>query len=316
MTVPIELSVIIPVFNEAESIALLFKEVRVALSDAYALNQYEIIVVDDGSSDETSTVLDQDDTITVLTFNRNQGQSAAMMAGIDNSTGNLIVFLDGDGQNNPDDICRMIDQLLLGNSDLICGWRIHRQDSFSKRFISKGAYSIRQRLIKDGIHDSGCTIKVGYRVALQSIKLHGELHRLIPALMILAGYRVSEIHVDHRPRLHGKTKYTFTRVVKGFIDISQNWFWKKYETRPMHFFGTIGGFSLAFGIFSGLSSIFFYLAGISLWRNSLPILASLFILAGIQILLTGLIADRIFRLQYVVSNEPRYKLSNVRKRIT
>ena len=311
-----ELSVIIPVFNESESIALFVEEVSKAINAIFDTDQYEIIIVDDGSTDKTGAILAQIDVATVLTFRRNQGQSAAMKAGLDHSSGRLIAFLDGDGQNDPTDIPSLIDELNLTGNDLICGWRIRRQDPIIKKIVSKGAYKLRQLLIQDGVHDSGCTLKVGKRDALMSIQLHGELHRLIPAQTMLSGFKVSEVRVNHRPRQFGKTKYTYSRIIKGFIDIAHTWFWKKYESRPLHFFGIVGGSLIVIGLASGISAVVMNVIGLQLWRYSLPILTILLILTGTQIVLTGLIADRLFRIQYLVSKQPRYAISKIKPAVT
>ena len=309
----IEISVVVPVFNEFENVLFLANEIKVELDSAYAADEYEVIFVDDGSTDGTSEVLAGIPFVKILTFRCNSGQSAAMKAGIDHSKGHLIAFLDGDGQNDPSDICHMVTELSNSGTDLLCGWRTDREDRFVKRFISRGAYAIRQMLIKDGVHDSGCTLKVGYSACLKEMPLYGELHRLIPALVSLSGYKISETPVKHRARQFGTTKYNWKRTIKGFIDITFLWFWKKFESRPLHFFGGLGLCSMFLGGLSGLLATVLYLLNNEMFSQSLPLISTLLLLTGIQLTTTGLVADRLFRLHYKINNEPRYSLKAVRE---
>ena len=301
------LSVIIPVKNEAESLPALHREIVDALK-VFEGQQTEIIYVDDGSTDNTAPVLASLAHATVIRFRRNFGQTAAMQAGINESSGQVIVFLDGDGQNDPADIPMLVSELTSRGLEMVCGWRTSRRDSFGKRFISRGAFRLRQFLLHDQIHDSGCTLKAIRREVLETIPLYGELHRLIPALAVMNGFSVDEVAVNHRPRVHGSTKYNWHRTVKGFVDMFGLWFWKRFEMRPMHFFGALGFLAIGLGgLTAGLATVF-YVQGIVFLKHSLPVLAAVEILGGAQLLSVGLLADRLFSLRYDLSAAPRYAI--------
>ncbi len=202
-------SVIIPLKNEEQNIELLVNEIEPVMQQ---LNRpWELICVDDGSTDKTPLILQklskQKDYLQVLTFTKNFGQSSAFDAGFKAAKGEFVITLDGDLQNDPKDIPKLIK--LLDRADLVCGWRQNRKDRWNKRWISKIANFVRSRFCEDGIHDTGCSLKIYRRSCLQQVKLFQGMHRFLPALFLIEGFRVAESPVNHRPRHGGKTKYHF-----------------------------------------------------------------------------------------------------------
>ena len=281
---------VVPVFNEEENVELLYKETKDALEKL--AKDYEIIFVDDGSTDKTYSQLKKLSPLTIIKFRTNSGQSAALDAGIKQARGEIIFTLDGDGQNDPADFSLLYKKLTQG-FDVVCGWRHKRKDSFSRRFISYGARVLRLLLVDDRVHDAGCTLRVYRRECFVDLDLYGELHRMIPALLRWRGFRIGEVKVNHRPRIHGRSKYNLTRAVKGFLDMIYIWFWRKYAQRPLHFFGGLG---LAFNFLGGLilalmaylKVFYHYHLSDKIW----PLVGFFLIMIGIQLLATGLLAAR------------------------
>ena len=229
------LSVVIPVYNEEESISLLCQEVQsMAISQEY---EVELIIVDDGSTDQTFLVSKKIKNAKVIRLRKNCGQSTAIEVGIRNSVGQFIALLDGDGQNDPVEIPQMLEYLLQHNLDMVVGWRFNRKDKFLKKVSSRIAWGIRHVLLSESVHDSGCTLKVMKSSAAKQLKVKGQLHRLLPALAAIQGFSVGELKVNHRPRVFGKTKYRWTRGVNGIADILLIFYRKRYSQRPIHFFG-------------------------------------------------------------------------------
>jgi len=303
------LSIIIPVLNEADNIQKLHSEVvRVCEREGY---QFEIIIVDDGSDDGTRQVLKKLTPLTNIRLRRNFGQTAAIDCGIKHAEGELIVTMDGDGQNDPADIPRLIKHLQDEDLDLVSGWRKHRKDSFLKKLASRAASLLRYFILDDGLHDSGCTLKVYRADCFKGINLYGEAHRFIPAILEIKGFRVGEIEVKHRPRTAGKTKYNWTRAVKGLIDMLSVWFWHKYAVRPLHLLGGVGGLSILLGLLIACLGIYFYIAGITVFIYFLPTLSSLLLISGIQIFLFGLIADILSKSYFATTTDTPYNVEEI-----
>lgn len=234
----LSVSVVVPVYNEEGNVQKLHQEIkRVCEMAGY---DYEIIFVDDGSFDKTSQICRTLKPLKYIQFRKNFGQTAAMDAGIKAATKKFIATLDGDGQNDPADIAKMLEYLIQKDYDVVSGWRKNRKDTLMKRFISRGANTLRYFLVHDGIHDSGCSLKVYRRECFKGINLYGEQHRFIPAILQIKGFRVGEMVVNHRARTSGKTKYNWHRTIKGFVDMISVWFWNKYASRPLHILGAFG----------------------------------------------------------------------------
>jgi len=282
------ISVIVPVFNEGKNVKALYVEIFAVLK---SLNpSFEIIFVDDASTDNTLNELETLSPVTIIKLRKNSGQSAALDAGIKCSTGDIIVTMDGDGQNDPSDIPGLVQNLSKGY-DAVCGWRHKRKDSFLKKFISGGAAVLRRFLVDDEVHDAGCTLRAYKRECFEDLALYGELHRMIPALLKWRGFRVTEQKVNHRQRKHDKSKYTLTRIPKGFLDMLYVWFWRKYSNRPLHLFGGMGLFFIFLG--ACILSLMLYLKIFYEYKLSDKIwpLAGFFsIVIGLQFLLSGILA--------------------------
>jgi glycosyltransferase involved in cell wall biosynthesis len=297
----IDISVIIPAFNEEENVAVLYKELTSVLR---TLNRdYEIIFVDDCSTDATYQRLSElhslDDHVKIIKFRKNFGQSAAMKAGFDHALGNLIITLDADLQNDPHDIPQMLETMEKEHYDVVCGWRYNRQDPFFKKIFSGFANSFRACLTGETIHDSGCTLRVYKQEAVKNIELFGELHRYIPAILLWEGYKIGEVKTNHRERAFGKSKYNWNRLIKGFLDLLVIAFWQKYSVRPMHIFGgaglIIGGIGFIIAFYLGVSRIIF---GTGLTDRPLFLVALVLLVLGVQFIALGIIADILLRIYY------------------
>ena len=215
------ISVVIPAFNESESLESLHAECVAACERCISEtpSNFEIIVVDDGSTDETPEVCAGLSPLRYVRLDKNLGQSAALDRGFAVAQGTYVAALDADGQNDPADIPALLAYLEASGLDCVCGWRVHRHDPLGKRIASRGAYVLRQLLVRDGIHDSGCTLKVFRRECLERLRLADGQHRFIPALLKSKGFSVGEVPVNHRPRLHGTSKYGPSRMRDGLRDL-------------------------------------------------------------------------------------------------
>jgi dolichol-phosphate mannosyltransferase len=207
--------VVVPVFNEQENIGLLQSELESALTGI----SHELVFVDDGSTDQSAAKITPSATVRLVQFEQNRGQSAAIYAGANAARGRLVVLIDGDLQNDPADIPRLIEEISRG-ADLVCGYRAKRKDTFNKRLTSRIANFVRSRFTKDGVRDTGCTLKAMRRECVRTLVPFKGMHRFIPALVKGAGYRLVEIPVNHRPRRFGQSKYGFgSRAVRATVDM-------------------------------------------------------------------------------------------------
>jgi glycosyltransferase involved in cell wall biosynthesis len=305
-----ELSVVITVMNEEDNIKPLLENVRTALSGM----DYEVILVDDGSTDKTKTqVLSYADDRTVLVeLRKNYGQSTAMMAGIDHSKGRYVALLDGDLQNDPSDIPAMLDLLNREDWDVVAGNRKNRQDGFFLRKIPSGiANSIIRRMTGVYIKDYGCTLKVFRREIAEELNLYGELHRFIPVLAKLQGAKITQVDVKHHPRKFGKSKYGIGRTFRVLSDLILMVFFRKYIQKPMHLFGTIGFISFGFGVIINLYLLVLKIMGHDIWGKPLLILGLIFLLGGIQLITIGILAEISVRTYFESQNKKTYTVRKV-----
>jgi glycosyltransferase involved in cell wall biosynthesis len=268
---------------------------------------FEIIFVDDGSTDHTLSLLKTLSPIKIITFRRNFGQTAALDAGIKVSRGEYIVTLDGDGQNDPVEIPKLIEELETKNLDVVSGWRKDRQDSFSKKHASRAAAFVRKFLINDGIHDSGCTLKIYRKECFDHIDLYGEMHRFIPAILKIKGFTVGEVIVTHRERGQGVTKYNWRRGTRGILDMVSVWFWKKYANRPLHLFGSFGVVLITLS--AGALSIALYekvFHHVDLSNTAWTMFAMFGFFIGIQMTISGLMADIMSKNYFASTRDKSY----------
>jgi hypothetical protein len=217
--------------------------------------------------------------------------------------------MDGDRQNDPNDIPMMIDYLIENGLDVVSGWRKYRKDTFMKKFTSRGANLLRHILINDGIHDSGCSLKVYRKECFEHVTLYGEQHRFIPAILEIKGFKVGEVVVNHRPRTSGKTKYNWKRTIKGFVDMISVWFWHKYATRPLHLLGGIGFIFLFLGGCSGIWSIELFCEGRKMSDNIFPPLFTVFfIIIGLLLFVFGLMSEILVKTYYGTGVDCSYSI--------
>ncbi len=305
-----KLSVVIPVMNEEENIEPLFKALREAL-EGY---DYELIFVDDGSTDQTVQKIKElaDERTKLLVLSRNFGQSLAMAAGIDAATGDVIATIDGDLQNDPRDIPVMLQKMQQEGWDVVAGVRAKRQDGLVLRKIpSKIANWIIRKSTGVYLKDYGCTLKLFKKDVAKNLGLYGELHRFIPVLAKLYGAKMTEMDVRHHPRLHGQSKYGIGRTFKVISDLMLMLFFQKYGTKPMHLFGTLGFGMLFIGVLIDLYLFVLKLFGHDIGGRPLLILGVMLTLAGIQLITTGFLAEIMMRTYYESQNKKPYVVREV-----
>jgi glycosyltransferase involved in cell wall biosynthesis len=305
-----ELSVVITLLNEEDNIAPLLERVRKALSTY----DYEIVLVDDGSTDATAYRIKtlSDHRTRLISLNRNYGQTAAIAAGIDHAKGSYIVTMDGDLQNDPADIPMMLQKLQLEGWDVVAGYRKNRQDGMLwRKFPSMIANRMIRNLTGVHIRDYGCTLKIFTRDIAQKLGLYGELHRFIPILAVLQGGRITDVDVRHHARIHGKSKYGIGRTFKVMSDLLLMVFFQKYFRRPIHLFGPIGIISFLLGLSINIYLFVVKIMGQDIWGRPLLILGFTLLLAGIQFLTFGLIAELIMRTYYESQNKKTYNVREV-----
>ncbi len=310
----VKISVVVPIFNEEENIHLLHDE----LSGVLAGLEYdtEIIYVDDGSVDNSLNLLkdiqEKYSGMVVVSFRRNFGQTAAIAAGFDYAEGDIIITMDGDLQNDPHDIPALIKEIETG-CDVVTGWRYERKDPFlSRRLPSMIANRIISWITGVQLHDYGCTLKAFRRDVTSNIRLYGEMHRFIPAIASGMGISIAEIKVNHRPRLHGSSKYGITRTIRVILDLMTVKFLLSYATRPLHVFGTVGIVSFGVGFFLALFMTIqrqFY--NVPMASRPLLLLAVLLLFIGIQFVTMGLLAELIVRTYHESQKKPIYFVRHV-----
>lgn len=310
-----ELSIVIPVRNESANVEPLHRELTEALQSAG--RPYEIIFIEDGSTDDTfqtlAAVQARDSRVRVIRFRRNFGQTAAFSAGFAHARGRYIVTADGDLQNDPADIPRLLDRLEQGSFDIVCGWRQKRRDPFFSRRIPS---MVANRLISWAtgvrLHDYGCSLKIFRAEVVKPLKLYGEMHRFIPAIASEMGVSISEMVVHHRPRRHGESKYGISRTVRVILDLITVKFLLSYSTKPLQIFGLVGG---GMGLTGFL--ICAYLAYVRLFGyqsiadRPLLLFGILLIFSGIQLITLGLLAELQSRTYHESQNKPTYAIREI-----
>ncbi len=310
-----ELSVVLPVYNEAGNLEPLYSELVDVLETYF--DRWEVIFVDDGSTDgsrEQLTRLESDDErVCVIQFTTNFGQSAALDAGMKRARGDVVVTMDADGQNDPADIPRLVETLETEGYDCVVGWRKDRVDPLGKRVASRFAGLIRRLFLRTDLHDYGCTLKAFTNETANAIDIRGEMHRYVPPILTWRGYVVGEIEVNHRTRWHGQTKYGWDRLPKGFMDMLNVWFWQKYSGRPIHVFGGLGILAGTLGGAGGLYSVYLKaFENVSLSDTALPLFSVFMVLLGIQFFISGILADISIRNYFQLQDSPDYRIRTER----
>jgi glycosyltransferase involved in cell wall biosynthesis len=310
----VDLTVTIPVYNELENLWPLYERTTAALR---ALPQrWELILVDDGSTDGSSARIDEiaaaDPAVVAVHLSRNYGQTAALMAGLDHARGTIIVPMDGDLQNDPADIGRLVAKLDEG-FDVVSGWRKDRQDHPIKRnFTSRVANTLISRVSGVHLHDYGCSLKAYRRSVLDGVKLYGEMHRFVPIYARWNGARVTEVPVLHHPRLHGESKYGLERVIKVLLDLIVVKFLFRYASKPIYVFGGFGFFSLAGSGAAGIWALWLkFFDNTSLIQTPLPLLSVFLAVTGILSILMGLLAEMLNRTYHESQSKPVYRIARV-----
>lgn len=308
------LSVVIPLLNEEENIPILYQELIEVLTTLE--EEYEIVFIDDGSTDRSLALLrdiqGKDSHVVVVSFRKNFGQTAAMAAGFDYATGDVIITMDADLQNDPKDIPQLLDRIKAGN-DVVTGWRYDRKDAFiNRRLPSIIANKIISKTTGVNLHDYGCTLKAFRREVIKSVKLYGEMHRFIPAIASGMGIDFTEVKVNHRARRFGASKYGISRTIRVVLDLMTVKFLLSYSTRPIQVFGLMGVVSGGIGFLIALiMTIQRQFFGVPLSDRPLLFLAVLLIFIGIQFISLGLIAELQARTYHESQNKPVYHIKNV-----
>ena len=302
-------SVVVPLYNEEGNVAELHKRILAACQNMQ--KPFEIIFIDDGSKDKTAENCAGLTPLKLIRFRKNYGQTAGFDAGIKAAKGEIVITMDGDLQNDPNDIPLLLEKINEGY-DVVSGWRWQRKDDFFKKLSSRMANLLRKILVEDDIHDSGCSLKAYKRECFNNVDLFGEMHRFMPAILQFDGYKVGEVKVNHFPRIYGKTKYNWKRGIKGISDMISIWFWRKYSNRPAHLFGGSGMFFMFFGFiimaWMAVEKIFF---GSSLSEKIWPLIGVFMIVIGIQLFIFGLLADIILKIYYKNRNSMNYGIKEI-----
>ncbi len=304
------LSVVIPVYNEEENLPLLYQALCRVLQPLEI--EWEAILVDDGSRDRSMAVLAQlaaadPQHIRVLELRRNFGQTAAIAAGIDHAAGEIVVLMDADMQNDPADIPAMLKKIDEG-CDVVSGWRIHRQDAFLTRTLpSRMANQMISWVTGVPLHDYGCTLKAYRREVITGFKLYGEMHRFIPVYANSVGAKIVEMPVNHHPRKFGKAKYGLERTFKVILDLFTVKFLSSYANKPIYLFGGAGATLI---LFSAIILLFLFIRrmfyAISPFSSPLFIIGIMFAIFGFQSILMGLIAELLARTYHESQGKPTY----------
>ena len=306
-------SIVVPLYNEEENVEVLHERIMEVLTSNNI--DYELIYVDDGSTDNTLQLLDavqsRHKNIIVLSLRRNFGQTAAFAAGFDFARGDIVITMDGDLQNDPKDIPRLLDA--MKDYDLVSGWRKKRKDPFiTRRLPSIIANWLISKVTGVRLHDYGCSLKAYRREVVKNLRLYGEMHRFIPAMASWYGARISEIETTHYPRLRGKSKYGISRTIRVLLDLITVKFLQSFSTRPMQFFGTMG---LMF-CFSGFS-ISLYLTIVKLFRGAniggrpLLLFGVVLIIVGVQFIGMGLLGEMLVRVYHESQKKPIYAIKKI-----
>jgi len=306
----IDYSVVVPVYREAGNITKLDTEIKAVLAKLGGTS--EIIYVHDGSPDASLAELQTLSGVTIIDLNRNYGQATALDAGFKHATGDIVISVDGDGQNDPADIPAMLAKLQSEQLDVVAGWRKVRSDRGGIKVLTRIGRFMRKIMIRDKVHDTGCTLRVYRKSAVKSLDLQGEMHRYILALLRWKGFRIDEVIVNDRARIHGKSAYGMSKAIRGLIDLIYIWFIHKYSQRPLHLFGYASFivFFLGFAFFvnAAYQKVFF---DISVNRSGYFLVGAFMILTSIILFSFGIVVDLLIKIH--LNNSPYERRYYVRE---
>jgi glycosyltransferase involved in cell wall biosynthesis len=306
------LSIVIPVFNEESSLPLLYEELIKILKSL--ADDYELIFVDDGSTDQSSRLIEifhrNNPRIKLIQFRRNFGKSAALLAGFREAEGDIIITLDSDLQDDPKEIPRFLEAIKQGY-DLVSGWKQKRQDSLARKIPSRIFNWVVPLLTGVELHDLNCGFKAYKAEVAKELRIYGELHRYIPVLAAWKGYRIGEIRVEHRRRPFGKSRYGFERLIRGLLDFVTVYFLTHYLKRPLHFFGGIGLVSFTIGLTVNAYFLIQWLFGVALHVRPVMIVGGILLIVGLQLLLMGLIGEMIAH-----ADHDRRDIYDIKRKVT
>ena len=303
-------SVIVPVYNEQGNINILNKEIKDIMLTLK--KNFEVIYINDGSTDKTIEELKLLKRVKIIDLNRNYGQSTALDAGFKAAEGEIIISMDGDLQNDPADIPALLIKLKKDKLDVVAGWRNKRKDKSSIKILTKTGRFLRKMLIKDSVHDTGCTLRVYKKKAAKSLDISGEMHRYILPILSWKGFRIGELIVNHRPRINGVAKYGPSKAIRGFIDLLYIWFIDKYSQRPLHVFGGAGIVSFGIGALIELILIYFKIFHtIDLSANAWFVLGFFFMIGGLIAFSFGIVIDLLMKIH--LNNSPHEKRYYIRE---
>jgi len=305
-------SFVIPVYNEAGNIIGLDNEIKI-LIEVQKFNA-EIIYINDGSTDATLSELNTLQNVTIIDLNRNYGQATALDAGFKHATGDIVISLDGDGQNDPADIPKLLNKLEADKLDVVAGWRQVRKDKGGIKILTRIGRFMRKMLIQDVVHDTGCTLRVYRKEAVKSLDLQGEMHRYILALLHWKGFKIGEVIVNDRARVHGVSKYGMSKAVRGFIDLIYIWFIHKYSQRPLHIFGYLSLFVFMCGVillaYATYQKIFL---SVGINRSGHFLLGSFSMLTAVILFSFGIVIDLLIKIHLNGSPyEKRYYIRSIK----
>lgn len=309
-----EISIVIPMYNERDNVQSVYDQVVSAMERAH--QPFEMIIIDDGSTDGTDIELvkctENDRRIKLINFRHNHGQTAALMAGFDHARNDIIIAMDGDLQNDPNDIPLLLAKLDEGY-DVVSGWRQNRQDDAIRRnLLSRIANKFISRISGVHLHDYGCTLKAYRKSVLSGIRLYGEMHRFIPIYAKWSGAKVCEVPVNHHPRRFGKSKYGLIRIFKVTLDIFLVKFLLDYNTRPLHVFGAFGFICFGISLLSGIFALYLrFFENISFIQTPLPLLVVMTFITGVLCILLGLLAELLVRVYYESQSKPSYTVKDI-----
>lgn len=305
-----KLSIVITLFNEEDNIQPLLERIQAAMQGY----DYELVLVDDGSTDKTVAFVEQYayEQVKLLVLNKNYGQTTAMAAGILEAQGEYIVTLDGDLQNDPADIPMLLNKAETEHWDVVAGRRAKRKDGFILRKIpSKIANALIRRMTGVYLHDYGCTLKIFRQDIAKNLGLYGELHRFIPVLAAMQGARMTEVDVRHHPRIHGQSKYGLGRTTRVMSDLLLVVFFQKYFPRPMHLFGPVGMIMFIIGAIINLYLLVIKIMGEKIGSRPLLILGVILLLGGLQVILFGFLAEILMRIYYESQSKQNFKIKKI-----